>query len=55
VLLERDKSSFSGLWGLTSLTNKINYVTELPENIPSNSVIIVDEADLLIFANPKLF
>ena len=54
-LLRRDKNEYQDYWKMSNLSNKVEYHSNAKFKPKSNSVVIVDEADELIFGDPLTF
>jgi len=54
-LLERDKVDFNDLWTQAGCSDKIKYHVGCDFMPEENSLILVDESDLVMFEQPKSF
>lgn len=55
ALLNRDKSQFKHYWTVSNTTERVHYHQSFDFSVRKNDVILVDEADYLIFKNPEAF
>ena len=54
ALLERDVAEFAGFWGSLQ-KNRVEFSLEMPWATSPDHLVLVDEADMLMFGNPKEF
>ncbi len=54
VLLERDVAEFAGFWGSLQ-KNRVEFSVEMPQATSPDQLVLIDEADMLMFGNPKEF
>ena len=54
ALLERDMTEFAGFWGSLQ-KNRVEFSDKLPQATGPDHLVLVDEADMLMFDKPMDF
>lgn len=54
-LMKRDQTDFSPYWELLGLQERVEYHVKYPFTLAVNELVIVDEADAIMFENPLEF
>ena len=55
ALLKRDRDDFADYFSLGKFQKQISYHEQLDFTPKKNSIVLVDEVDVLIFKDPKKF
>jgi hypothetical protein len=53
--MTRDKVDFEGLWHLAELQNRVEHHIGCDFEAEENSLVLIDESDILMFNKPKAF
>jgi hypothetical protein len=54
-LKERDRGEFTSYWDLGGYTDRVEYHSDIDFVPRKNGVVLIDEADFLIYRDPKKF
>ena len=54
-LKERDRTEFRSYWDLGGYSEKVEYHSDIDFVPKKNTVVLIDEADVLIYRDPKKF